>query len=112
MYVDHTVKMAPHDSFQQESPGKGTGRVEERREIGRTLFEVNTRAVCREQNELKEKFKIAVHDMINIEGQVMKYTYIPTGIKRQLVWFGVNCNQKWWDLVWTVTRSCEIWCGL
>jgi hypothetical protein len=42
--------------------------VEERREIGRTLFEVNTRAVCREQNELKEKFKIAVHDMINIEG--------------------------------------------
>ena len=32
--------------------------------------------------------------MISIKGQVMEYTCIPTGIKRELVRFGVDCNWK------------------
>ena len=32
--------------------------------------------------------------MVSIRGQVMEYTYIPTGIKRELVRFDVGCNQK------------------
>jgi hypothetical protein len=56
--------------------------------------EVNTRAVSREQNELIGKFKMAADEMISIKGQVMEYTYIPTGIKRKLVRFGMDCDQK------------------
>ena len=40
------------------------------------LYEVNTRAVSRGQNELVGKFKMAVGDMVSIRGQVMEY--IPT----------------------------------
>ena len=32
------------------------------------------------------KFKMTTGDVISIRGQVMEYTYIPTGIKRELVW--------------------------
>ena len=56
----------------------------------RKLSEVNTRAVSRGQNELLGKFKMAPSDVISVRGQVMEYTYIPTGTK------GVG----------------EIWCGL
>ena len=58
------------------------------------LSEVNTRAVPRGQNKLIGKFKIAAGDVISIRGQVMKYTYIQTGIKSELVRFGVDSNQK------------------
>ena len=59
------------------------------------LFEVNARAVSREQNELVCKFKMAVGEMVSsIRGQVMEYTYIPTGIKREMVRSGVDCNWK------------------
>ena len=42
------------------------------REIKRKLFEVNTRAVSRGQNELVGKFKMG--DMVSIRGQIMDYT--------------------------------------
>ena len=38
------------------------------------------------------KFKMAAGDVINIRGQVMEY--IPTGIKRELMRFGVDCDWK------------------
>ena len=44
----------------------------------RRLSEVNARAVSRGQNELVCKFKMVAGDMVNIRGQVMEYTYIPT----------------------------------
>ena len=65
-----------------------------RRKFKRKLSEVNVRAVSRRQNELVGKFKMAVGDMVSIKGQVMEYTYIPTGIKRQMVRSGVDCNWK------------------
>jgi hypothetical protein len=52
--------------------------LQERKDGGifkRKLSEVYTRAVSRGQNELIGKFK-----MVSIRGQVMEYTYIPTGI--------------------------------
>jgi hypothetical protein len=58
------------------------------------LSEVNTRAVSRRQNELIGKFKMAAGDVISIRGYVMEYKYVPTGIKRELVRFGVDCEQK------------------
>ena len=60
----------------------------------RRLSEVNARAVSRGQNELVGKFKMVAGDMVNIRGKVMEYTYIPTGIKRELVRSGVDCNWK------------------
>ena len=50
----------------------------------RKLSEVNTRAVFRRQNELVGKLKMVSGDMVSIRGQVMEYTYIPTGIKREI----------------------------
>ena len=41
------------------------------------LFEVNTKAVSRE-DELIGKFKMVVGDVISIKGQVMEFMYIPT----------------------------------
>ena len=49
----------------------------------RKLSEGNARAVSRGQNELVWKFKMAAGGMVSIRGQVMEYTYIPTGIKRR-----------------------------
>ena len=60
----------------------------------RRLSEVNTRAVSRRQKELVGKFKMAASDMLSIRGQVMEYTYIPTGIKRELVRSGADCEWK------------------
>ena len=58
------------------------------------LSGVNIRAVSRGQNKLIGKFKMAAGDVISIRGQVMEYTYIPTGIKRELVRSGVDCDWK------------------
>ena len=41
--------------------------------------------LCLEDNELVGKFKMAADDMVSIRGQVMEYTYILTGIKREMV---------------------------
>ena len=46
--------------------------------------------VSRGQNELIGKFKMAAGDIISIREQVMEYTYIPTGIKRELVWIATG----------------------
>ena len=40
------------------------------------------------------KFKMAAGDVISIGEQVMEYTYIPTGIERELVRFGMDCDWK------------------
>ena len=53
------------------------------RKIEWKLSEVNAKVVSRGQNELIVKFKMAAGDVISIRGQVMVYTYIPTGIKRE-----------------------------
>ena len=58
----------------------------------RRLSEVNARAVSRGQNKLVCKYRMAVGDMVSIRGQIMEYMYIPTGIKRELVRSGVDCD--------------------
>ena len=50
--------------------------------------------MSRRQNELVCKFKIVAGDKISIRGQVMEYTYIPTGIKRELMGSGMDCDWK------------------
>ena len=70
----------------------------------RKSSEVNTRAVSREQNDLVGKFKMVAGDMVSIRGQVMEYTYIPTGIKRKMVRSGVDCDWKG-QVVGTVDRG-------
>ena len=50
--------------------------------------------MSRGQNELISKFKMVARDVISIRRQVMEYTYIPTGIKRESVRFDVNCVRK------------------
>ena len=58
------------------------------------LSEVNTRAVSRGQNNLIGEFKMTEGDVMTIRGQVMEYTYIPTGIERELVRSGVDSDWK------------------
>ena len=58
------------------------------------LSEINNRTVSRGQEELIRKFKMVVGDVISIREQVMEYTYIPTGIKREFVRFCVDCDWK------------------
>ena len=60
----------------------------------RKLSEVNARVVSRRQNELVGKFKMAAGDIVSIRGQVMEYTYIPTGINREIVRSGGDCDRK------------------
>ena len=60
--------------------------------------------LSRGQNEFVCKFKMAVGDMVNIRGQVMEYTYIPTGIKKEMVRSGVDCHWKG-QIVETVGRG-------
>ena len=74
---------------QEEGKSGGDGG-----KIERKLSEVNIRDVSRGQNELIGEFKIAMGYVISIRGQVIKYLYILTGIKRQLVRFGVYWNWK------------------
>ena len=50
--------------------------------------------MSRGQNELIGEFKMVTDDVISIRQQVMKCMYIPTKIKRELVRFGVDCDQK------------------
>jgi hypothetical protein len=57
-------------------------------------YEVNARAVSKGQNKLVGKFKMMAGDMVSIRGRVMEYMYIPTGIKRELMRSGVDCNWK------------------
>ena len=73
-------------------PPGGCKRGRNRGKFKRKLSEVNTRAVSRGQNELIGKFKMVADDVISIRKVVMEYTSIPTGIKRELVRFGVDCN--------------------
>ena len=58
------------------------------------LSEVNTRAVSTRQNELVGKFNMAAGDKVSIRRHVMEYMYIPTEIKRELVRFDIDCDQK------------------
>ena len=37
---------------------------------------------------------MAVGDIVSIGGQVLEHTYIPTGIERELVRFGMDGDQK------------------
>ena len=67
--------------------GEGQEEGRKKGKIEWKLSEVNTRAVSRRQNELVDKFKMAV-------GGVMEYTYIPTGIKRELVRSSVDSDWK------------------
>ena len=60
----------------------------------RRLLEVNTRAVSRGQDELIGKLKIAAVDVISTRRQVLEYMYIPTGIERELMRFGMDGDQK------------------
>ena len=84
VFVNHTVKMVPYDSFESQHEAKEQEEARSGRDGGkieRKLSDVNTRAVPRRQNELVGKFKMAAGDKVSIRGQVMEYTYIPTGIK-------------------------------
>ena len=74
--------------------GSKTGRGRSGGKIKWKCSEVNTRAVSREQNKLIGKFKMAAGDVISIRGQVMEYVYIPTGIKREFVRFGMDHDRK------------------
>jgi hypothetical protein len=62
--------------------------------LNEKLSEFYTRGASRGQNELMGKFKTAAGDVISIRGQVMEYTYCPTGIKRELVRFGMDRDQE------------------
>ena len=59
---------------------------------GGKLSEVNVRTVSRRLNELVSKFKMAAVYLVSIRGQIMEYTYIPTGIKGEMVRSGVECT--------------------
>ena len=50
--------------------------------------------MSRGQNELIGKFKMVAGNEISIMEQVMEYMYIPTGIKRELVRFGVDSTGR------------------
>ena len=47
--------------------------------------------MSRGQNKLIGRFKMVAGDIISIGGRLWS-TYIPTGIKRELVRSGVDCN--------------------
>ena len=95
VYVcEHMVKKAPRESFIKLPPG---GLRERKGEDGGKVewksSEVNTSAVSRGQNELIGMCKMSAGDVIDIRRLVMDYTYILTGIKRELVRF-VDFNQN------------------
>ena len=58
------------------------------------LEENYLRAVSRGQNELIGKLKMVAGDVIIIRGKVMEYTYIPTGIKSELVIYSKQCDSS------------------
>ena len=57
-------------------------------------MEIVNRAMTRGQNELIGEFKMLAGDVISIRGYIMKYTYIPTEIKREFLKFGVDCDRN------------------
>ena len=79
------MKSATRGAVEQEGGGE---------EIKWKLSKVDTRAVSREQNKLIGEFKMVGSDVITIRGQVMENMYIPTGIKRELVRFGMDCDRE------------------
>jgi hypothetical protein len=60
---------------------------------GKIKWRLST-AVSKGQDEFVGKFKMAADDVISIRGQVLKHTYIPTGIERELVRFGMDGDRK------------------
>ena len=50
--------------------------------------------MSRGQDELIGKFKMAAGNVISIRRQVLEYTYIPIGIEKELVRFGMDGNRK------------------
>ena len=40
------------------------------------------------------KFKMAASDLVSVRGKIMEYTYIPTGIKGEMVRSGVDSHWK------------------
>ena len=50
--------------------------------------------MSRGQDKLIGKLKMAAGDVTSIRGQVLGYTYIPTGIERELVRFGMDGHRK------------------
>ena len=78
---------------QEEGRCGGDGR-----KIEWKLSKINTRVLCRGQNEVISEFRMAAGDVISISGLVMEYTYFPTGLKRDLV-----------TLVWIATRRGKLW---
>ena len=87
MYVN-TRRDGDIREFFKVPPG-GCERGRHGGKFKRTLSQVNARAVSRGQNELIGKFKMAAGDVISIRGQV-----IPTGIKRDLMRFGMDHDQE------------------
>ena len=47
---------------------------------------------------------MAASDLVSVRGQVMEYTYIPTGIKEKMVRSGLDCHWKG-QVVRTVERE-------
>ena len=71
---EHTVKIAPHESFEKcHQKGCEAGRERSRGDGGKTEWkssEVNTRAMCRGENKLIGKFKMVTCYVINIRGRL------------------------------------------
>ena len=66
-------------SIKREFMKGATRELREGWREGGKLSEVNARTEPRRQNELVGKFKMAASDLVSVRGQVMEYTYIPTG---------------------------------
>ena len=80
-----------HQGVATQEAGKGEGLEGK---MKWTLSEVNAWAVSRGQDELIGKFKMAAGNVISIRRQVLEYTYIPIGIEKELVRFGMDGNRK------------------
>ena len=67
-----------------------TGRDGEK--FKRNYLRLIPRLCLEEKNKLIGKFKMVACEVISIRGHVMEYTYIPTGIKGELMRSGVDCS--------------------
>ena len=83
------IKTEPCDRF-----GRGPPEWVRDREGRMEGMKIIYQDVSKRKNELIGQFKIAAGDVISIRGPVMEYMYIPTEIKRELVRFGMDCDQK------------------
>jgi hypothetical protein len=63
---EHTVKLAPVTVSSKSSQGKEQEEGSNSGEIESNIFEVNTRAVSRGQNELIGKFKMVAGDVNSV----------------------------------------------